>query len=339
MNLSKKNVRTHLETWLNWWIGGWQDAWTQLPKPTALQAHSDVFQTPQGDFQSDSATPGKPATWQSISRSSTLRGVFIDDDQILLRELMLPSLSDRDIAAAVAMDVQIASPFPAHDTRSGHSTHRQPNGALCVEIAITHQSQLEQLLAIHPNLAAFARGRYGAIPLQGDTHSSRSTNLRSPFTLSLLALLALSLIAWIISPTLLLRAESIFNETALAKLNQEATPLLQKREELSLLQQQLESVRTFDNEHPDPVLLLEQLSYAIPDGTWLRLLRLSKNQITLDGSSDNAVAVIGQLEKVPELREVRLGTSVNRDPRTNKEIFQILARTQYSNPSTSRVSP
>jgi len=333
MNLSMNDVRTHLTTWLNWWLGGWQDAWAMLPKPAALQTRPEVFRTAQGGFLAHVAKPGEKAVWQTVNRPDVLQGIFIDDESVLLRELSLPLLGERDITAAVAMDVQTASPFPAHDTRYGYSTHRQLHGALSIDIAITRQSHLEQLQAQYPQHALFARGERGAIPLHNGNYSQQSAWYRSPLTLSLSTLLGLVLLAWIISPTLLLRAQAQAHEAALAKLNREAAPLMQKREELSALQQQLENAHIFNNEHPDPAQLIEQLSAHIPDSTWITQLNLRKDQLALEGSSDNAIAIVSLLEKTPSLNEVRLGASVNRDPRSGRENFQILARIQASAPA------
>jgi len=332
MNPSMHDLRAHLSTWYNWWLGGWQDAWAMLPKPAALQSRPDIFQTTDGKNLSFSATAN--GTWLNLPHTNTTQGLLLADDDVLLRELNLPPISERDIAAAVAMDTHIASPFPAHDTHSGYLIQRLPNGQHHIEIALTRKSHLEQLQAQYPQHALFARGERGAIPLQNGNHRQQSAWYRSPLTLSLSALLGLALIAWIISPTLLLRAESIAHETALAKLNSKAAPLQQKREELSVLQQQLESVRAFDNEHPAPQPILEQLSSQIPDSTWISQLNLRKDQLTLEGSSDNAIAIVSLLEKIPVLKEVRLGASINRDPRNGRETFQILARVQTNAPST-----
>jgi general secretion pathway protein L len=332
MNLTISDLRTHLTTAYNWWLGGWQDAWAMLPKPAALQTRPAVFQTQDGNTLTFHVTADASDAWQRVTDTSPPQGYLVADDDVLLRELNLPPLSERDIAAAVAMDVQFASPFPADDTHYGYNAHRQPNGSLRIEVALTRKSQLEQLQTRHPQQALFARGQRGAIPLQNDSHSQQSAWYRSPLTLGLSALLGLVFIAWIISPTLRLRAESMAHETALHQLTGRAAPLLQKREEFSTLQQQLESAHAFDKEHPAPQPILEQLSSHIPDSTWISQLNLRKDQLTLEGSSDNAIAIVSLLEKIPALNEVRLGASVNRDPRSGRENFQILARIQASAP-------
>ena len=326
MNLDMNELRPHLTMWFNWWLGGWNDAWALIPKATASQTRPPVLQTLEGTRLTFQTATDGTATWQASDNKDIPQGALLDDDDVLLRTLNLPSLSARDIATTVAMDVHIASPFPPSDTHYGFSTHRNSNGTLCIEIAITRQSRLVQLQSRVPQTAFYARGQNGAIPLQSDTHANASAWYRSPLTLSLSVLLCLVLIAWIISPTLLLRAEAQAHEIALAKLNREATPLLEKREELSTLQQQLENAHAFDSEHPNPQIILEQLSGQIPDSTWISQLNLRKDQLTLEGSSDNAIAIVGLLEKIPTLKEVRLGASINRDPRNGRETFQILAR-------------
>ena len=334
MSPSLDSLRQQISPWFNWWLGGWADAWAQLPKPAALQTKPAIFKTMDGRFVS---APDKcHAQWHDVQHPEIASGLLIDNDDILLRELSLPPLGERDVAAAVAMDVQFASPFPASETHYGYSTLRLPNGQMQIEIAIVRHSHIERIQSSHPSLALFTRGQCRAIPLHGNTPHPQSAWYRSPLTLGLVALLILLIFAWIISPALLLRAEAIAHEAALSNLNAHAAPLLHKREELSTLQQQLENALTFDQQHPDPLNLLEQLSRELPDNTWVTQLNLRKDQLTLEGSSDNAVAIVSLLEKASELQEVRLGASINRDPRNGRENFQILARIQPKPPSSAR---
>lgn len=339
MNLSMNGVRPYLNTYFNWWLSGWRDAWVMLPKPAFLQMHPDVFETLDGEKLSFIAHPESSGTWQSASPADrTPQGLLLAGDNVLLRELSLPYLSEQDIAAAVSMDVQVNSPFTQSDTHFGYSTHRLQSGALRIEIAIIHRDQLTQTQK--PQRALFARGQYGAIPMQNRLeHTNNRTWYRSSLTLGLAALLVLVLIAWVISPILLLRAESMLNETVLAKLNAHSAPLIQKREELATLQQQLENILTFDNEHPNPLPILDQLTVQIPDSSRLSQLSLRKDQLTLDGVSENAISILSLLEKLPDLKEIRLGTSINRDPRTGGETFQILARVQPPSPNLNESKP
>ena len=108
MNMTLDHLRQHLTPWFNWWLGGWQDAWAQLPKPSALQAKPAIFKTLDGRFV---AAPDKNASrqgqaqWQDIKHPAYVSGLLVNDDDILLRQLLLPPLGERDIAAAVPRKV------------------------------------------------------------------------------------------------------------------------------------------------------------------------------------------------------------------------------------------
>ncbi|HES75584.1 MAG TPA: hypothetical protein ENO09_01100 [bacterium] len=175
MNSSLDNLRQHLTPWFNWWLGGWVDAWAQLPKPAALQAKPAIFKTLDGRFV---AAPDKNASkqvqWQEVKHPKVVSGLLINDDEVLLRQLHLPPLGERDIAAAIAMDVHTASPFSVGETHYGYSTLRQPNGQMHIEIAIAQRSQIERFQLTYPTLALFARGQFGAIPLHGNTSNPQS---------------------------------------------------------------------------------------------------------------------------------------------------------------------
>jgi len=312
-----------------------------LPKPAALQTRPDVFQALDGAKLSFVALNGIQGTWQTAAPASgASRGLLLADDNVLLRELNLPHLSQQDIAAAVSIEAQVSSPFTPSDTHYGYSIHRKPSGLTLIEIAIINRNQLTQNQAKQQHHALFAKGQYGAIPLHRNKDITNTDGwYRSPITLSLGVLTTLMMLAWLISPTLLLRAESMLNEASLAKLSAYATPLLQKREELNALQQQIESIQAFDREHPNPLIALDQLSAQIPDGSWLTQYIQHKDQITLNGNSSNAIAVVSLLEKIPDLKEVRLGASINRDPRSGGETFQILARIQPSSSENIEAKP
>lgn len=341
MNLSINDLRAHLSTCYNWWLGGWQDAWVMLPKPRALQARPATYLTKNNQKLSFITSPKSQGQWQAaIAIDDSARGLLLDDDSVLLRTLSLPSLSEKDLIAALSIDVQVNSPFKPSDTHYGYSIHRQPSGLTLIEIAIIHRNQLTQNQAKQQHHVLFAKGQYGAIPLHSNKDTTNTDDwYRSPLTLSLGALTTLMLLAWAISPTLLLRAESMLSESALAKLSAHAAPLLQKREELNALQQQIESLQAFDREHPNPLIVLDQLSTQIPDGSWLSQYAQRKDQLNLEGVSGNAIAIVSLLEKLPDLKEVRLGASINRDPRSGGETFQILARIQPSSTESLEAKP
>jgi Tfp pilus assembly protein PilN len=68
--------------------------------------------------------------------------------------------------------------------------------------------------------------------------------------------------------------------------------------------------------------MLEGLSAALPDDTWLTFLRLGSGQLIVEGRTASAAALVRRLEAVPGFGAVGFGTPVTRDSRDGLEHFQ-----------------
>lgn len=71
--------------------------------------------------------------------------------------------------------------------------------------------------------------------------------------------------------------------------------------------------------------VLEAVSRALPDGTWLTRLELRKGQIRLVGQSGNATALIGQLEASPFFEAVRFVAPVTPGPGGQTFVIEAVA--------------
>jgi general secretion pathway protein L len=72
--------------------------------------------------------------------------------------------------------------------------------------------------------------------------------------------------------------------------------------------------------------LLEVISRALPDGTFLFRLEIARGEINLHGSSEAASSLIAILEATEALHEVHFASPVTRDGATSRERFHIVAR-------------
>ncbi len=108
---------------------------------------------------------------------------------------------------------------------------------------------------------------------------------------------------------------------------------LKKKE--SQLEAQLQEQKTFENlaqrvqtfEVRPPLLeALAELARLLPPGSWIRKLEFrAPDTIQLWGESDNVLEVIKLLEESPVFRDVKVLSSVTKNPRTGKENFAIRA--------------
>lgn len=84
--------------------------------------------------------------------------------------------------------------------------------------------------------------------------------------------------------------------------------------EVDTLQKRLSSLQAQHSALPTRVSVLEELSRRLDDQTWVQRLELRQQQLRLQGSSNNASALIGALDGSPLLSEVRFEASLTRDP-------------------------
>jgi general secretion pathway protein L len=79
------------------------------------------------------------------------------------------------------------------------------------------------------------------------------------------------------------------------------------------------------SQQPTMLELLNDLTARVPDSTALEKLTVSDGSITLIGQSQQASALVGQLQGSPLIRRPTLTGSVQTDPRTGKERFTLTA--------------
>ncbi|HMB77189.1 MAG TPA: PilN domain-containing protein, partial [Kiloniellaceae bacterium] len=126
-------------------------------------------------------------------------------------------------------------------------------------------------------------------------------------------------------------------------------PLQQRKAELAAAQQKLDKVRVVaeraskmkkqvddlvarnsfvvdeKRQIPAAVEILDVVSRALPDNTWLLQLVYRDGSLRLSGYSQEPSALIRLLEKTELLKEVRFSSPVTMDPRLGRERFNIIA--------------
>jgi general secretion pathway protein L len=306
----------HITSWLAWWLSGMRDAWERLPKPAALQPKPSIFLDPNGRPLSYAG-----GRWlEAPLPSATPRGQLLAADEVLLRQLRLPVLPSEELRQAIELETRTASPFPWELTLHGYTIRYAPDGRLDIEIALTRRKT-----DVTPTLPLYAQGHTGPIPLGHQQGAPSTAWYRDAWTLTLLGALTLVILLGILTPTLLMRAEVRMGNETLARLNAAVAPLQAQRDQLLRLQQDLEQIQAYARLHPIPLGLLNDITRAIPDGSWLIKLELKHGHLTLDGYADDSGVIVAALERIPNLKNVRLGSGVTRNPGNGKEIFRIEA--------------
>ncbi|MGI9335836.1 MAG: PilN domain-containing protein, partial [Gammaproteobacteria bacterium] len=78
-------------------------------------------------------------------------------------------------------------------------------------------------------------------------------------------------------------------------------------------------------QRPATVAVLDELSAALPDSTWLFRFEIKKKQVRLQGTSGSASALIGILEESPRFEGASFSSPVVREGSSGKERFNLTA--------------
>ncbi|WP_432471304.1 PilN domain-containing protein [Amphritea sp. HPY] len=100
------------------------------------------------------------------------------------------------------------------------------------------------------------------------------------------------------------------------------------RTELEQLQESRQFLVNRKQTAPSALLLLNELTGIIPDNTWLTRLFVKDQEITFQGESTSASALIGLVEESTMFHDVRFSSPVTINPRSQKEHFSITAKLQ-----------
>jgi general secretion pathway protein L len=109
----------------------------------------------------------------------------------------------------------------------------------------------------------------------------------------------------------------------LESVREAAADVEQTRDEL---RRQLAPMVTFSDlrkRSPLVIAVLDELTLRLPDNTWLSRLELSGNEVSMQGESADAAALISILEESQMLSETRFASPITRNPTTSRDRFVI----------------
>ena len=75
--------------------------------------------------------------------------VALPQDAVLLKTLQLPAASEEDLDAAMALEIDLSSPFSDQDTRAAWRVLSRGESIMEVVLAITAQAAIDETLQTH----------------------------------------------------------------------------------------------------------------------------------------------------------------------------------------------
>lgn len=259
--------------------------------------------------------------------------VEVPDDLLLQRALDLPRLAPELAAEAVELDVRSSSPFPADDLAWGSTVRDTADGRRRAHIALASRRQVAQYLASHgpePSEGAPAPEAWalaGGVPvvLTGFGEPARLAQAASRARGDLVLLASAVLLALLVAatPTLQLRSRAVEAAAAHQALGQRVEPFVRKRDELTAINDSLQKLDAAASDRVDPAGVMEVLTNALGDDTYLYSLDIRKARVAAGGHTVDAAALLQKLSADPRLKDVRAPTAVTRVPGASKEAFMV----------------
>ena len=255
-------------------------------------------------------------------------------DQGLRQRLELPLMAESELREALYFQIDRHTPFPPDKVYYDYKVVQRDTAAeqLTVEMVVTPQPVVARALAEAERLGLAASvvdlrdDRTDAPPSFNLLRANGSTSTRRAATRLNIALAAIAMLVGGTAIYLpLARQDAALDrlraEAAEAKLAAEAVMSLQETIEQS--QRRRDFLRQEKRRQAARVILLEELSAALPDNTWLTQLSVTGNEVQVHGFSPAASELLAQLDQFPLFRAPKFRSPVTRERDRALERFNL----------------
>jgi general secretion pathway protein L len=306
---------------LHLWLPDGTQALSRGPQTAAVP----IAQTPTQSGNEATTAPPIQARFQAL---------VLPEDILLRRSLVMPSLAQAELQAALALQLQTFSPFPPEDMVWACEVHRSEDGKTQhIHAALSSRKLIAQHLATLPTEATLSDievwvphlqdGHYAVASGFAENQRHRRSAAWRWVSAGLLVL-ALALVVGIVAtPSAQLYLRSKQAEAALQALQQKALPVLAERESFTQVTDKLTQLGEHFNQSVAPRPVLQLITEALGDDTSLLSVQVQGHKVSLTGQTANASALMKKLDSLPGLRDVRAPAPATKPLGATRESFTI----------------
>lgn len=288
------------------------------------------------DDQSDSEAVAQRRALAGMSDEVVL---WLPEHYLLRKTIALPLATQNKLADVLGFEMDRNTPFKADEVYFSYRilSRDKAQQKVQVEVVIVTRAVLDDVLQ---------KLRYQGIPvtrvIPADTdlkrqrsHDADLLSCGKPaadkvphFFHQKLWFIAAMLVVLIGGAFYQRHQQEIRLQAALIEPRAEAEQAKELRDQLTRLQQGRQLLVTLKQRETPRLIVLDELTGLLPDSTWLTRMSIEGEQVTLQGESDNASALIATLEAAALFRNVSFASPVTLNPRSRKERFTISAELQ-----------
>jgi general secretion pathway protein L len=269
---------------------------------------------------------------------TSLNGVdfYLQDRHVLRPRIELPMETQANLTEVLSFEMDRYTPFKADEVYFDHRIIdvNRAQRRISVELAVARREEVERIRRLAETWGLTLR----SIGIDGAAGKGRL-----PFTLFQTPLVETSravprrvvgafgfaaccLLAVAIYVPLMQKQESLAaSKTELDRVKAEAVEVSSLDQQVADMTDQTGYLVNKKRRRPAVILVLHELTRALPDHTWLVQFGWREGKITLSGYSEKAASLIGNLEELQMLKGVSFGAPVTADPRVGRERFRITA--------------
>jgi general secretion pathway protein L len=282
-------------------------------------------------------SPALPADWQAAFRGSRVE-TELAPAQVLFRPLDFPKQAADFLDGMIRTQIDRLTPWPAEDAVFGWSSPSL-SGQERIELmlAATSKQEIEPLVQLAAGLGAQSLTAFAKPPAAGDAQENiekikvfdqplRSAAHRALDTPRTLRVVLLSAGA---AAAVMLLATAYFGDSFDSEQQQLMQRISQRRAALRLGPDggsALGLLAKRKQTGPSTVVVLEALSQALPDGTYVTELRIDGDKVQVIGITQDAPSLIRLIEKSPQFARATFFAPTTRGQNEPGEQFHIEVR-------------
>lgn len=299
-------------------------SWLTPPVPIRLLQADGGESIWLGEVLQASSKPGK----------QSFVAVELPLDDVLCRSLALPQVPDDEVAGAVALEAQGASPFAMADLVWGFRLSPREGGGREAQIVLASRRQIEHHLASQatrltpgqqPELwVRIDAGAPVVLAGYGEGARVRFASRRRHLAYGLLASAVILALASAVTPVLQLRMRALEADRAYEDAQRRTKSIVKQREALLQSAEQVNALHDLLGSQVDFMRVLERLTALLPDDTYILAFKYQGGKFNLTGQTANSSTVMQALGGQSGFKEVRAPSPATRvGGANNKETFII----------------
>jgi len=272
----------------------------------------------------------------ALDRSRVRCRVWVDAAEVLGREIELPMAAEENLREVLSFEMARKTPFRAQDVYfDALIMNRDPaRRMLNLQLNVVPRRTLEVVTSALQDWSLDAVSSAGAARVAQrndqavfafqDGSFSRRSHTGLNLTLGFAVIALAGVCAWLPFTAQQKTLEHLQLQAQRARI--EATQAMALRDEFDVLQRASTFLADAQLARPAMVQVLEELTRALPDSTFLSRVQIEDGEVNLHGRSQAASELIAILEQLALLEGVRFASPVTRDAASGGERFHIVGR-------------